>query len=59
MGKSISGEGESETLTFRLPKKLKAEVTRAAAAGDRSLTHYIIHALKGQLAQDKRRAADG
>jgi predicted HicB family RNase H-like nuclease len=47
---------ESETLTIRIPKKLKAELFKAAAASDRSVTHYVVHALKLLLAKD---AANG
>ena len=52
MSKSLSGKGASDTLTIRIPKNLKKDVERAATASDRTITHYVIHALKGQMLAD-------
>ena len=44
--KSLSGEGESKTITFRLPSDVKERIEAAARASDRTLAHFLIHLFK-------------
>jgi predicted transcriptional regulator len=40
------------TLTIRIPADLKKRVERAAVADDRTVTSYIVHALRAALAAE-------
>jgi len=44
---------ENPTFTIRIPKDLKQALIKAAKADDRSITSYIIHALRTQLYLDR------
>jgi predicted HicB family RNase H-like nuclease len=44
---------DSPTLTIRIPKDLKRALAKAAKADDRSVTSYVVHAIKEQLQRVK------
>ena len=41
--------GETTTLTIRIDEDLKADLERAARAGDQSVTDYVIRAVKARM----------
>lgn len=46
-------EPSDATLMIRIPKSFKKKIKMAAAEDDRSLTSYVVHALKAQMARGK------
>ncbi len=44
---------ESDTLTIRIPADLKKRLAAAAKADDRSVTSYVVRAVKRSIALDE------
>ena len=40
---------ESDTLTIRIPKDIKKQIKKAAKEDDRSVTSFVVHAVRLQL----------
>ncbi len=48
----LADEGAAATLTIRLASSLKRELERAAADDDRSVTSYVVRAVREKIARD-------
>lgn len=46
--------GASTTLTLRMREDFKAELLEAARRDDRSVSSYVVHAVRAQMDRDQR-----
>lgn len=52
MAKRKNAVSSSATLTIRIPVALKRDLHAAAAADDRTITSYVVRAVREQLMRD-------